>query len=64
MDSRTGSKRKTSIRARRNLVSRTVKAVGPQGEEMVFIGTQGLIGPAKEIRVELVYTLTAAKILK
>jgi hypothetical protein len=61
---RKGQTKKSLVRVQKTLAPREVKTVGPDGQEMVFIGTQSLIAPAKEIRVELVYTLTAAKILK
>jgi hypothetical protein len=35
-----------------------------KGEDLVFISTAGLISPAREIRVELVYQLTGAKIVR
>ena len=59
-----GQAKKSLVKVQKSLAPREVKAVGPDGQQMLFIGTQSLIAPAKEIRVELVYTLTAAKILK
>jgi uncharacterized protein YijF (DUF1287 family) len=61
---RKGQTKKSLVKVPKTLAPREVNAVGPDGQQMVFIGTQSLIAPAKEIRVELVYTLTAAKILK
>ncbi len=62
---REGNKKKKFIpEKRRSSLPQKIKATGADGQELVFIGTQALLNPAKEIRVELVYTLTEAKIVK
>ncbi len=58
-----GTRTRALVKAPRPLPEE-IKQPGPDGKDLIFISTDRLISPVPEIRVELVYKLTRAKILR